>query len=135
MKEGVGRKSRGTCPGTGPDWSARGSSRWSMDGGPKYFLRALLVLTRSANGRAKRVRHYVLFACSYTYLFFLYFYSLLACDLMRSWRDYVQSASCPLSAQWRLVASTPFALHPGLSRECVVRNKEITKGKERRASV
>jgi len=40
-----------------------------------------------------------------------------------------------LSAQWRLVASTPFALRPGLSRERVVRTKGITeertKGEER----
>jgi len=60
---------------------------------------------------------------------FFFVYSLLACDLMRSWRGYVQSVSCPLSAQWRLVASTPFALRPGLSREYVVRTKEITKEK------
>jgi len=39
--------------------------------------------------------------------FFLFRYSLLACDLWRSWRGYIQSVSCPLSAQWRLVASTP----------------------------
>jgi len=38
--------------------------------------------------------------------FCLFVYSLLACDLWRSWRDYVQSSSCPLSAQWRHVAST-----------------------------
>ena len=51
---------------------------------------------------------------------FFYYYSLLACDLSRSWRGYIQSVSCPLSAQWRLVASTPFALRPGLSRRCWV---------------
>ena len=49
-----------------------------------------------------------------TGLFFVY--SLLACDLWRSWRGYVQSVSCPQSAQWRLIASTPFALRPGLSQ-------------------
>jgi len=38
---------------------------------------------------------------------FSFVYSLLACDLWRSWRDYVQSSSCPVSAQWRHVASTP----------------------------
>jgi len=32
--------------------------------------------------------------------------------------------------QWRLVASTPFALRPGLSREYVARTKKITKGKK-----
>jgi len=61
---------------------------------------------------------------------FFFVYSLLACDLWRSWREYVRSVSCPLSAQWRLVASTPFALRPGLSRECVVRTKKTTKGKK-----
>ena len=64
---------------------------------------------------------------------FFFVYSLLACDLWRSWREYVQSASCPLSAQWRLVASTPFALRPGLSRECVMRTKEITKEKREKS--
>jgi len=48
---------------------------------------------------------------------FFFVYSLLACDLCRSWRGYVQSVFCPLSVQWRLVASTLFALHPGLSQE------------------
>jgi len=39
---------------------------------------------------------------------FFFVYSLLACDLcIRSWLDYVQSVSCPVSAQWRLVASAP----------------------------
>jgi len=38
---------------------------------------------------------------------FFFVYSLLACDLWRSWRDYVQSSSYPLSAHWRHVASTP----------------------------
>ena len=33
--------------------------------------------------------------------------SLLACDLSRSWRDYDQSFSCPLSAQCRPDASAP----------------------------
>ena len=39
--------------------------------------------------------------------FFFFVYSLLACDLGRSWRDYVLSVSCPPSAQWRHIASTP----------------------------
>ena len=52
---------------------------------------------------------------------------------MRSWRGYVQSVSCPLSTQWRLIASAPFALRPGLSQEDVKRTKGMTK--ERRASV
>jgi len=30
---------------------------------------------------------------------------------------YVQSVSCPQSAQWRLAASAPFALRPGLSQK------------------
>jgi len=34
---------------------------------------------------------------------FFLFNHLLACDLTRSWRDYVQSVSCPLSARWRPV--------------------------------
>ena len=51
-----------------------------------------------------------------TFFFFFFVYSLLACDLWRSWREYVQSVSCPQSAQWRHVASTPFALRPGLSQ-------------------
>ena len=54
---------------------------------------------------------------------------------IRSWRGYLQPVSCPLSAPWRLVASTPFDLRPGLSREPVVGTKEITeertKGEER----
>jgi len=33
---------------------------------------------------------------------FFFVYSLLACDLWRSWRDYLQSISCPLSAHWRV---------------------------------
>ena len=41
------------------------------------------------------------------FFFFFFIYSLLACDLWRSWRGYVQSGSCLLSAQWRHVASTP----------------------------
>ena len=40
---------------------------------------------------------------------------------------------CLLSAQWRHVASSPFALRPGLSREDVKRTKGSTK--EREASV
>ena len=57
---------------------------------------------------------------------FFFVYSLLACDLSRSWRGYVQSVSCPLSARWRLVASTPFALRPGLSHGDVKRTGRIT---------
>jgi len=38
---------------------------------------------------------------------FFFVCSLLACDLSRSWQDYVQSVSCPLSTQWRHVASSP----------------------------
>ena len=52
---------------------------------------------------------------------------------IRSWREYVQSVSCSLSARWRLVANTPFALRPGLSHEDVMRTNGITK--EREASV
>ena len=37
--------------------------------------------------------------------------------------------SCPQSAQWQLVASSPFALRLGLSQERVVAPKEINKGK------
>jgi len=40
-----------------------------------------------------------------TRIFFVY--SLLACDLSRSWWDYVRSVSCPLTARWRPVASSP----------------------------
>ena len=58
-------------------------------------------------------------------------YPLLACDPGRSWRGYVQSVSCPLSAQWRHVASAPFALRPGLSHEVVTRTTEIRTTKER----
>ena len=63
----------------------------------------------------------------FLFVFCFFVYSLLGCGLCRSWRGYVQSVSCPLSAQWRLVASTLFALRPGLSREYVARTKEITK--------
>jgi len=44
--------------------------------------------------------------------FFLFSYSLLACDLSRSWRDYVQSVSRPLSMRWRHVASSPLPSAP-----------------------
>jgi len=64
---------------------------------------------------------------------FFFVYSLLACDISRSWQQYAQSVSCPLSARWRLVANTPFALRPGLSHEDVMRTNGITK--EREASV
>jgi len=57
-----------------------------------------------------------------------FFYSLLACDLSISWRDYVLSVSCPLSARWRHVASSPLPCL-GLSLEDVVRTEEITKEK------
>ena len=53
---------------------------------------------------------------------------LLRCFVFCSEADR-QSVPCLPSAQWRLVASTPFALRPGLSRERVVRTKEITKEK------
>jgi len=49
---------------------------------------------------------------------------------IRSWRGYIESVPCPLSAQWRLVASSPFALRPGLSQEDVMRTKEAYKRKE-----
>ena len=68
------------------------------------------------------------------FFLFLFIYSLLACDLWRSWREYVQSVSCPQSAQWRLAASTPFALRPGLSQERVDAPKENDKGKTQRKS-
>jgi len=35
--------------------------------------------------------------------------------------------SCPQSARWRHIASSPFALRPGLSHEDVARTKEIAK--------
>jgi len=66
--------------------------------------------------------------------FFFFVYSLLACDLWRSWRNYVQPSFCPLSAQWRHVASTPFALRPGLSREDMKRTKEKTTRKRERTN-
>jgi hypothetical protein len=64
-------------------------------------------------------------------LFFVY--SLLACDLSRSWRGYVQSVSCPPSVQWRLVASAPLpsALRLGLSQRDMIRTKEMTKERKR----
>jgi len=68
------------------------------------------------------------------FFFFFFVYSLLACDLWRSWRNYVQPSSCPLSAQWRHVASTPFALRPGLSREDMKRTKEKTTRKRERTN-
>jgi len=44
--------------------------------------------------------------CRFCFLFFLV-YLLLVCDLWRSWRDYVQFGSYPLSVQWQHTASTP----------------------------
>ena len=35
--------------------------------------------------------------------------------------------SCPLSARWRHVARSPFALRPGLSHQDITRTKETTK--------
>jgi len=35
------------------------------------------------------------------------FFSITRMRPIRSWRDYVQSISCLLSAQWRHVASSP----------------------------
>ena len=61
-------------------------------------------------------------------LFFLD-YSLHACDLWRSWRDYVQPVSCRLSAQWRLIASTPLPSAQACPRRCVARQRNY-KGKE-----
>ena len=56
-------------------------------------------------------------------LFFFFVYSLLACDLS----DHGEIMYCLLSAQWRHVASSPFALRPGLSHEDVLRTKGIIK--------
>ena len=52
---------------------------------------------------------------------------------IRSWRGYIQSVSCLLSAQWRHAASSPFALLLRLSQEDVKRTKGSTN--ERKASV
>jgi len=94
--------------------------------------------TSRVNGRRKRRAHHVTAAAVHKDhsrratpqlredFFFFFVYSLLACDLSRSWRGYVQSVSCPLSARWRLVASTPFALRPGLSHGDVKRTGRIT---------
>jgi len=41
--------------------------------------------------------------------------------------------SCPQSARWRLVASSLFALRPGLSQKDEKRTKEITKERQRKA--
>lgn len=55
-------------------------------------------------------------------------HSLLASTVARSWQ---QSVSSPLSAQWLHVASTTFAVRPGLPQGDVTRTKEIRRTKER----
>ena len=59
-----------------------------------------------------------------------YYYSLLAYDLQRSWRDYVQSSSCPLSMQWQHIASTPLP-STQTSQGDVKHTKESTKEKNK----
>jgi len=52
---------------------------------------------------------------------------------MRSWRGYVQSVSCPLCAQWRLVASTPTPSAQAYPKKMWFTPRRFTK--ERRASM
>jgi len=57
--------------------------------------------------------------------------TILAFDLSRSWRHTFVCFSLPLSVRWRHVASSTFALRPGLSQEYVRRTKEISKEGQR----
>ena len=76
---------RSLLPGDG--WRGSGEGHWRKGRGSG----------QRANGGADASAGFFFFFCLF----------ITRVRPIRSWRDYLQSVSCPQSAQWRLVASAP----------------------------